>query len=175
MENQTNDVKEVAKEKNNPVSPGQLSDKKEKTAKPKKRKIGRIIGLIVILVAIWFISIQIMAAERYDMKVQVVEFEDGIRPVMGINPTGESLDFGDLSHGIGSTRYVSLKNDSSKDRYILVWKRGEIADMVQLSKSAFVLKAGEEIQLEFSTHIPPSAEYRYYTGKVMIFKWPKLF
>lgn len=158
--------------KNNPVAFGQFSDKKDKEAKPKRKmSLVKIIGLVIILLIIWFIAVQVLAAERYDMQVVVKEEEN----VMGVNPLGDSLDFGDLSKNLGATRYVTLKNSSYKDRYILVWKRGEISDMVKLNKNSFVLKAGEEIKLEFSLTVPPSAEARQYKGKVMIFRWPKLF
>jgi len=166
MVEQKTEVKEV----NNPVRPGQLSDKKSE--KPKKKiSVIKIIGLVIVLVIIWFLAIQVMAAERYDMLVNVKEEED----VMGINPLDDSLDFGDLSRGLGATRYVSLQNDSGKDRYILVWKRGEIADMIKLNQTNFVLKTGEETKLEFTLKVPPSAEAKQYKGKVMIFRWPKLF
>ena len=160
---------EINKEKE---SSGQESAPKNGQAEQKKKKMskGAIIGLIILLVFVWFMAVQIMAAERYSMQVQV----KGEENIMGVNPLGESLDFGDLSRNLGATRFVTLRNDSNRDRYILVWKRGEIADMVKLNKNNFNLKAGEEEKLEFNIQIPPSAESKYYYGKAMVFKWPKL-
>ncbi len=137
----------------------------------KKLSKGKIIGLVVLVVVIWFLGVQWFAAERYKMLVNV-KAEDNI---MGINPLAENLDFGDLSHNLGATRIVTLKNDSKSDRYILIWKQGEIADMVKTEKNSYVLKAGEELKIEFTIQIPPSAEPRGYQGKAIIFRWPKIF
>lgn len=145
---------------------------KEKTEKPKKKiSTGKLIGLIIVLVVIWFIAIQIMAAETYNMVVVVKEEEN----IMGVNPLAESLDFGDLSRNLGATRIVTLKNDSGGERYVLIWMRGEISDMVDLNKNSFTLEPGEEFKLEFTIQIPPSAEPRQYKGKATIFRWPKPF
>lgn len=145
--------------------------KEEKVKTKKKLSKSKIVALIIVLIIIWFLAVQVMAAERYQMQVSIREEEN----VMGVNPLGESLDFGDLSRNLGATRFVTLKNDSNKDRYIMVWKRGEIADMVVVSKSNFTLQSGEEEKLEFTIQVPPSAEIKVYKGKVMIFKWPKIF
>lgn len=154
------------------VGSGTPAEKKQSSLKPKKKmsKV-KLIGIIIVLVIIWFLAIQIMAAETYEMVVNVKDEEN----IMGVNPLAERLDFGDLSRELGSTRFVSLNNGSGGDRYILVWKRGEISDMVTLSKNNFVLEPGEEIKLEFTINIPPSAEARIYKGKATIFRWPKLF
>ena len=147
-------------------------EKKSEDIRPgKKMSKGKIIGWIIVLVVVWIVAVQILAAERYDMQVQVKEEEN----VMGINPLGDSLDFGDLSRNLGATRFVSMTNESGNDRYVIVWKRGEISGMVEVSQSNFTLESGEEVKLDFAIQIPPSAEFRYYYGKVMIFKWPKWF
>ncbi|MBU1164352.1 hypothetical protein KKA15_02190 [Patescibacteria group bacterium] len=144
------------------------------TSKSKKKLTkGNIILIAIILIVVWFIGIQLMAGESYSMLVQVVPEEDG-ESQMGINPLTENLDFGDLSENVGASRYLSLKNESNKDRFILVWKRGEISDMVDLNKNGFTLVPGSEEKLEFHILIPPSAEMRYYYGKARIFMWPKL-
>ena len=127
------------------------------------KKISIIIGVIILIVVIS----QIVLAAKYKMLVNVVEGEN----IMGINPLAESLDFGDLSRNLGANRLVTLKNDSNGDRYILVWKRGEISDMVDLNKNNFTLESGEEVKLEFTIQIPPSAEARQYKGKATIFRW----
>lgn len=157
------------------IQPNQASDLEPSASpdmvevKTKKMSKGKIIGLIIVLIIIWFLAVQFIVAERYDMQVQVKAEEN----VMGVNPLGDSLDFGDLSRDLGATRFVALNNNSDKDRYILVWKRGEIAQMIELNKNGFTLIPGQEEKLEFTIKIPPSAETRYYYGKAMVFKWPK--
>lgn len=170
-ETQLNSEKEVTAESG--TSAEQSVSAKAEPDKKIKKKMSKpkIIGIVLILVIIWFLAIQFMAAETYDMLVLVKDEEN----VMGVNPLTENLDFGDLSRELGSTRFVSLNNSSEGDRYILVWKRGEISDMVTLLKNNFVLGPGEEIKLEFTIFIPPSAEARVYEGKATIFRWPKLF
>lgn len=143
-----------------------------KTEKP-KRKMSKAKAIIILaaVVVVWFLAVQFLAAERYGMQVNVKAEEN----VMGVNPTDESLDFGDLSRNLGATRIVTLKNSSKSDKYILVWLRGEVAGMIKLNKNNFVLKPGEEVKLEFALQVPPSAEPRIYKGTAMIFRWPKIF
>ena len=131
----------------------------------------KIVVAAVVLALIWFAAVQIMAAERYAAVLQVIEAENQV----GVNPTADKLDFGDLSRGTGSTRYVTLKNDGKSAKKIVVIKYGEIMDLVEISQTNFTLKPGEEVQLEFKVKVPESAPYKKYTGKVIIFKWPKLF
>jgi len=145
-------------------------EKVQELSKPKKKlsKLNIVILAIVIII-IWFIGVQIMAAETYDMVVNVKAEEN----IMGINPLDIALDFGDLSRGLGATRYVALKNASEKDRNIIVWMRGEIKGMVDLDKSNFTLVPNEETKLEFKLQVPPSAEPKQYKGKATVFMWPK--
>lgn len=130
----------------------------------KKILIG--IGVVVLLFAV----IQIVNAAKYKMVVNVVEGEN----VMGVNPLADKLDFGDLSRNNGMTRYVTMKSSGGVSTYVLVWKMGDISDLVKVDKSAFVLKSGEEVKLAFEIQIPPSAQIQKYSGWVMIFRIPKI-
>lgn len=132
---------------------------------------GKIISLVVILIIIWFGAIQIMAAERYEAIVNVVEGDNKV----GVNPTSERLDFGDLSRDTGAAKNVTIKNTGQSDKKIIVIKRGAISELMKVNKSNFVLKAGEETKIEFSVQIPVSAPYQKYAGQVMIFKLPNWF
>ncbi|MDO8559603.1 MAG: hypothetical protein Q7S23_01005 [bacterium] len=113
-----------------------------------------------------------MAAERYQAVVQVVEGTDKV----GVNPTAERLDFGDLSRDTGASRFINLKNPGKMPKTIWVVKSGELAELMKVDRPAkFTLRPGEEVKLEFNVRIPSSAQYRKYSGRVMIFKWPKVF
>ncbi len=140
--------------------------------KPKKpmSKI-KAIGILAVIVIIWLVAVQIFAADRYEAVVNVVEGENQV----GVNPLTDKLDFGDLSRDNGASRFVNLKNDGRAGKFIIVWKFGEISDLIKLSKNNFTLKPGEEYRLELNVYIPLSAETRQYKGKVWIFKWPKPF
>jgi len=124
--------------------------------------IGAIIALLII--------VQCVNAAKYRMVVNVVEGEN----VMGVNPLADKLDFGDLSRNNGMTRYVTMKSAGGVETYVMVWKFGEIGDLVKLDKNNFVLKSGEEVKLSFEIQIPPSAEIKKYSGRVWIFRLPKL-
>lgn len=133
-----------------------------------KWRIGRIIVWAIIVIAVVFIVVQYLNASRYDALVQVIN-EDRL----GVNPTGEKLDFGDLPHDKDAVRRVDLQSSGNISSFVIVWKRGEIGDFMKISKNFFTLKPGTKEDLEFSVHIPNSAEYRYYKGKVVIFRIPK--
>ncbi len=130
------------------------------------KKILIVIGVIIIL----FVIIQIVNAAKYKMVVNVVEGEN----IMGVNPTAERLDFGDLSRNNGMTRYVTMKSGGKTSTYVMVWKFGSISDLVKLNKNYFVLQPGEEVRLNFEISIPPSAEFKKYSGYTWIFRFPKI-
>ena len=125
-----------------------------------------IIGLFVLVFAIQFIN-----AAKYKMTVNVVEGEN----IMGINPLTDELDFGDLARNNGMTRYVNIKNNGKMSVYFWVMKFGNVADLVQVEDNKFILDSGEEKKLGFSLNVLPSAEIKRYSGRVIIFRFPKLF
>ena len=127
-----------------------------------------IIGILIVIAL--FVIIQIVNAAKYKMVVNVVEGEN----IMGINPLADKLDFGDLSKNNGMTRYVTMKSGGGISTYVLVWKRGEISELVKVDKSSFVLKPGEEVKISFEIQIPPSARIKKYSGSVWIFRLPKI-
>ena len=127
--------------------------------------------IVVLAVIVLFIVIQIINAAKYRMLVNVVEGEN----VMGVNPTAERLDFGDLSRNNGMTRYVTLTGGGKSSAYIMVWKFGGISDLVKLDKNYFTLKGGEEAKISFQITIPPSAPIKKYSGWAWVFRLPKLF
>lgn len=117
------------------------------------------------------IASQVVNAAKYEMLVNVVDGKN----IVGINPTTERLDFGDLSKDGGMTRFITLKSEGKSSAYILVWKFGEIAELISVNKNYFVLDPGQEEQLAFKINVPSSAEARKYEGGVWVFRFPKLF
>lgn len=128
-----------------------------------------IIGILIVIAL--FVIVQIVNAAKYKMVVNVAEGEN----VMGVNPLADKLDFGDLSRNNGMTRYVTMKSTGGIETYVMVWKFGEIADLVKLNQNNFVLKPGEEVKLAFEINIPPSAPIKQYSGWTIIFRLPKPF
>jgi len=130
-----------------------------------KKIIWGFVGLIV------FVGIiQIIVADKYQAQVLVIEGEKKV----GVNPTTERLDFGDLSGDTSATRYIAL-NAGGAETFISVFKFGSIAELIDLSENNFTIKEGEEKRLEFNLYMPPSAPVgEKYTGWVWLFKLPKL-
>lgn len=128
------------------------------------KKVLIVIGLLILIV----IVVQIVNASKYKMVINVVDGEN----VMGVNPLTESLDFGDLSRNNGMTRYITMKSGGRMSTFVIVWKFGEISNLVKLDKNFFKLSSGEEVKLAFEISIPPSAETKQYKGGVWIFRLP---
>ncbi len=133
-----------------------------------KKKIALYILLVIVLTAA---AVQFLNASKYDALVQVKDTD-----TVGVNPTGDRLDFGDLPRNRDAIRIVNLANQSpyKVSSLVVVWKYGDIADLMKLNKNNFVLEPGESERLEFTVHVPSSADYKYYRGKVVIFQIPKL-
>lgn len=141
---------------------------KSHTSAKIKHFFKRLLQVLVVVLLI-LIGSQYFNASKFPAQVQVIS-EDRI----GVNPTDEKMDFGDLPRGKASVRVVNLENAGSLDNYVLVWKRGEIAELIKLSNNNFTLEKKSKTKLEFRLAVPESAENRYYKGSVVIFKFPKL-
>ena len=138
----------------------------------KKMPLKRKVILIAVLVLVWVLGVQVMAAERYAAVVNVIEGTDKV----GVNPLSDRLDFGDLSRETGASRFVTLKNTGGRAKQIWVVKTGSIAELMKSDRADwFTLAPGEEVKLEFTVRIPVSAPYGKMSGTVVIFKWPKVF
>ena len=125
-------------------------------------------GLIVLVVLI--IIVQISIADKYRAQVLVIAGEKKV----GVNPTTERLDFGDLTGDTSATRMVTLKA-GGMDTFVHVTKFGGVAELIKVSENNFTMKKGDEKKLEFAMYMPSSAPVgSKYTGWVYIFKIPKV-
>jgi len=134
----------------------------------KKRPWGKIILLVIVLIVIFFGAVQYLSASKYEALEQVVN-EDKI----GVNPTSERLDFGDLPRDKNAVRSIILQSKGSTPTHVWVLKTGDIADLIKVDRNNFTLKPNTTEKLNLSIYIPNSAEFRYYKGKVIIFRIPK--
>lgn len=144
------------------------------TGSGRKKRWGRkhTILLVLVMVVVWFVGVQLMAAERYAAVVNVVEGVDKV----GVNPTADRLDFGDLSRDTGASRFVTLQNNGKVSKQIWIVKTGSLAELMKIDRGSwFALKPGEQAKIEFNVKIPSSAPYQKFDGTVIIFKWPKVF
>lgn len=133
--------------------------------------IGIINKIILALILIVFAAVfyVVLDANKYSAEVNVIDGEGRV----GVNPTTESLDFGDLSRGSSAVRRVDIVNGTSIPVFVSVLKIGGIADLMKLDHNNFELGGGAQTQLEFTTYIPASAQVGdNYTGRVFIFRIP---
>ena len=93
-------------------------------------------------------------ANKYAAQVRTIEGEGKV----GVNPTTERLDFGDLSRGTSAVRTVTVKNDTFMPFFVSVIKLGAISDFIKQEKNNFVLRRGDEAKMEMTVYMPASAE-----------------
>jgi hypothetical protein len=125
-----------------------------------------LIVFLIIFLGVFYI---VLDANKYRAQVRVIEGEGRV----GINPTTERLDFGDLSRGTSAVRRVDIQNEAPIGMFIIVVRVGSISDLMEVSKNYFTLKPGTSEKIEFTVYMPASAEIeRLYTGRVFIFRIP---
>ena len=128
----------------------------------------KIIGVVLIIIFLFVFYIT-LDANKFKATVRVVEGES----VIGLNPTTEALDFGDLSRGTSAVRRVEVKNNIPFSTYVVMFKTGEIGSLIKIEKNFFRLKPREETKIEYSVYMPASAEIdKTYDGRVYLFKIP---
>lgn len=139
----------------------------KQTGRPLNRK-DKIIGGIFLIIFL-FVFYVTLDANKYQATVRVIEGQGAV----GINPTTERLDFGDLSRGTSAVRRVALQNSTFMPMYVVVIKFGALADLMDVDKNYFTLKPETEERIEFSVYMPASAEKdKTYNGRVYLFKIP---
>ena len=143
----------------------------EKTTGKPLKTIHKVILLILLIVFLYVFYVT-LDANKYQATVHVISGEGRV----GLNPTAERLDFGDLSPGTSAVRRVELKNGTSIPVFVILVETGSIKDLMDLNKNFFRLNGGEETKIEFSTYMPASAEIdATYNGRVYLFKIPIFF
>ena len=132
------------------------------------RKRDKII-VSIILVLFLFVFYVVLDANKYSAQVLVVEGSSKV----GVNPTSESLDFGDLSRGSAMVRRVAIENGTFMPVYVMAFKTGSIASLIDIDKNFFRMSGNTEAKMEFYMYIPASAEIdKLYSGRVYLFKIP---
>ena len=131
----------------------------------------KVIGIILIVIFL-FVFYVVLDANKYRAMVRVIPGEGKV----GINPTTEYLDFGDLSPGMSQVRKVKINNGIFMPVYVMIWKTGKISDLVTISDNYFKVKPGEEKEVEFPLYVPnmdvADASGTVFTGRVYLFKIP---
>jgi hypothetical protein len=144
-------------------------DPKVPQAQPKKMSRGKFIAWVIVIVILVIGLVQYINAAKYSALVQVIS-QDRI----GVNPTGNALDFGDLPRNKSAVRTVELKSSGNTASYIMVWMFGGISDLLKVDQNYFTLQPHSDVKLQFTATIPNSAPYQYFKGSVVIFQIPKV-
>jgi len=137
------------------------------TGEPMKRS-EKVIGIILLIIFLLVFYV-VLDANKYSMTVRVIAGEGRV----GVNPTAELLDFGDLSRGTSALRRVDIQNGTPVPMWIAVMRVGRLSELMDLNKNYFVLKPRTGERIEFSVFMPASAEVdAVFTGRVFIFRIP---
>jgi len=124
---------------------------------------------IVLAVVVLFMFYVALDANKYQAVVHVIEGEGKV----GINPTAERLDFGDLSRGTSAVRTVKIQNGTIMPMYVMIFKTGKIGELMDMSNNYFKLESDTEETIEFQVYMPASANIDdTYEGRVYLFKVP---
>ncbi|TSC69982.1 MAG: hypothetical protein G01um101470_912 [Parcubacteria group bacterium Gr01-1014_70] len=120
----------------------------------------------LVVLALLYITLD---ANKYRAEVRVIEGEGKV----GVNPTTELLDFGDLSRGSSAVRRVHIANNTGIPMWIAVIRAGSITDLMRPDKNYFVINPHTEETIEFTAYMPASGEIgAKYTGRVFVFRIP---
>lgn len=147
----------------------------EKQAGRPLKTSDKVIGVILIICFL-FVFYVVLDANKYGMQVLIIEGEGKV----GVNPTSESLDFGDMSKGTTAVRVVTIKNGTFMPMQVMVWKMGSLSELVDISDKAtgqegnyFKLQPDTEMKVDFAASMPASVvPGQKFTGRVFIFKVP---
>jgi len=126
---------------------------------------------LLLLFVFLFVFYVTLDANKYRATVLVIEGEGKI----GVNPTDQALDFGDLSPGTSGIRRVEVANNTGISMYIISVELGDITDLMEVNKNFFTLPPKTTERLEYSVYMPASAPIgERLDGKVWLFKIPTL-
>ena len=135
-----------------------------------KMKRGEKILAVVLVIVFLFVFYIALDANKYQATVHVIAGEGKV----GVNPTTERLDFGDLSPGTSAIRRVDIENGTAIPMYVAVVNLGSINDLMKINKSSFTLSPDAKDVIEFTVYMPASAPIdATLTGRVFIFKIPR--
>ena len=135
------------------------------------RRLSRGEKIVTIVMLVFFLGIFYITldANKYRATVHVIEGEGKV----GVNPTTEVLDFGDLSPGTSAVRRVDIQNGTPIPMWVAVVRTGNIAELMKLDKNYFIVPGNSGTKIEFTVYMPASAPIdETMNGRVILFKIP---
>lgn len=139
--------------------------------RPRTRKQYLVLGLILLIAL--FGSIQCRWTATYSAQVVVLPAPVDNEISIGLNPTTERLDFGDLPQGLTQSRFVTLENGRIPTRVTIVIYGG-IRDFISVDDAFFIMDPNETRRVQFDIAPPFNAEIKKHTGRVVIVRTPWL-
>ena len=88
----------------------------------------------------------------------------------GMNLDRDVIHFGTAPPGAIPTRHIDFSED--RDLFIEITARGELAEWISVTDNEFNLKNGEYRRVDVIINIPENADYKKYTGKLIIKSTP---
>ncbi|MFA7169447.1 MAG: hypothetical protein WC178_01180 [Candidatus Paceibacterota bacterium] len=140
-----------------------------KDCKSWRVKLKTMLIFLLILLS-WFVVIQYITAEKYVAIVNVL----GENEQISAGENKDLIDYGNLPKGSSSTRFITISNSGNSDIYIKILKIGGIGKLIKVNRNDFFLRSKEIEKLEFSVETEADTKEKEYTGKVIIFKIPKI-
>jgi len=127
---------------------------------------GVTIALTIIVLFLFYV---VLDANKYRATVHVIEGQGAV----GVNPTDQALDFGDLSLGTTAVRKVTIENGTAMPMYIAMFKIGKISELMKIDNNFFKLPPRDTAEIEYTVFMPASAVVdSTYNGRVYLFKVP---
>lgn len=117
-----------------------------------------------------FVLFEWRSTITYSAQVLVLERTDEL--IIGLNPTTERIDFGDLTQGSSQVRPLVLENNGFLPFRFTIITTGSISQFMSVSDAFFTLHPGETKNVDFILVLPPNAEPRMYTGQVFVLRVP---
>ena len=140
------------------------------------RKIKYILFGILLLVSV----LGVLAAKTvFEKPRSVTEYQMEIHVVTNQNEVGvdsgpEKLNFGWVSPGFTTIRYIDIGNQQ-QDAKVKLIVSGDFASWIRLSKNNFVINTGDKEEVAIMATVPSNAEPGNYTANLHIEFYNNLF
>ena len=155
------------------LEPGFLPWLRRRIAALQPRTRKQYVILALIMLGVLFLGAEWRWTANYSAQVIVTPAPTGGEFSVGINPTTERLDFGDLPQGLTQTRFVTLENGRIPTR-VTIMITGGIRDFIRVDDAFFTMGSNETRRVEFEIRVPSTAETKKYSGRIMINRTPWL-
>jgi hypothetical protein len=133
----------------------------------KKFFLGVGIIFAIFLVLLYFPIQTEIKLVTYDLKVNVTDLRvNNSKILIGISGDPYEMNFGTLPENLSVKKFLDLKNNEKIEALIKLSIDGNISDFIEISDTNFILKNGEEKQVEIFFN--GTARKGFYEGNLSI-------